>query len=69
MECSPKNCTKCDLSEWTEWSVCTNKCNGVSKRFRNYYGINCDRNDTIEDSKVCDECYCIVGNMTYQVIK
>ncbi|RMZ99351.1 SCO-spondin [Brachionus plicatilis] len=65
MECLPKNCSKCELSEWTEWSNCTNECGGISKRFRSYYGINCDRNDTIEEIKKCEQCNCTINNVTY----
>ena len=67
MECSKKNCSTCLLSEWTEWSECTNKCNGVSKRFRKYYGINCNKNTTEEDVKQCQDCSCTIDDITYEV--
>lgn len=67
MQCMPKNCSKCELSEWTEWSNCTDKCNGVSKRFRNYFGINCNKNETEEDVKYCQDCTCIIDGISYEV--
>lgn len=68
MECTPTNCSKCELSEWTEWSNCTDECGGISKRFRSYYGINCERNDTIEETRNCDECNCTFNDLIYAVL-
>ncbi len=72
---------ECALSEWSEWSDCTDKCNGVSKRFRTYFGSNCNVNNTkisedLEQSRYCNSsCQCEIANpnlsgypFTYEVI-
>ena len=65
MVCTPKDCDVCELSEWSEWSKCTHKCKGISKRFRNYYGENCKKNETLEETQQCNDCSCVVDGISY----
>lgn len=70
MKCEPiKNCTKpvCELSQWSEWSNCTDKCNGVKKRYRTYFGDKCDKNNTLVEATTCDDCRCLINGTYYAV--
>lgn len=67
MKCTPKICNKCELSQWSDWSNCTDKCNGISKRFRNYYGENCNNTKTEEESRYCNDCRCQMNGIYYEV--
>lgn len=70
MKCEPiKNCTKpvCELSQWSEWSNCTDKCNGVKKRYRTYFGEKCDKNNTLVEATTCDDCRCLINGTYYAV--
>jgi hypothetical protein len=67
MKCTPKSCEKCELSEWSEWTNCTRKCKGERKRFRNYFGKNCNKNDTLVQKEECNNCSCVVDGKTYEV--
>ncbi len=65
MKCSPKNCSDCNLSPWSEWSVCIN---GASKRFRNYNGANCNKTDIEEETRGCENLNCSINEETYSVL-
>lgn len=69
IKCTPKkNCTTsvCEWSQWSEWSNCTDKCNGISKRYRTYYGENCKKNETQSEAKPCDDCRCLINGKHYE---
>jgi Trypsin Inhibitor like cysteine rich domain len=48
-----KNCLRCNLSDWTPFSACSNACNGTQFRFRTYDGPNCPDNRTDEEKRSC----------------
>lgn len=69
MRCVEKPCDVCLLSEWSEWQNISSQCMVTGKRFRNYYGKNCNRTNVEEQARKFEKnCTCLLDDVLYQVI-
>jgi hypothetical protein len=60
---------KCSLSNWSEWSECTDNCSDFSKRIRKYLGQNCTHmNHTLlEEKRICSNCSCSIYDLESKI--